>query len=66
MDRGVVEASRDFQCAALAASIALKYPFLERLAVPRLEGEWEEPDFLEAEWNSSLRRERRADNHGFE
>ena len=41
MDRGVAERSRDFQCAALAALIALKYTFLERLAVARFEGEWE-------------------------
>ena len=52
IDRGVAAARRDLQWAALAALMALKYPFLERLAVARSVGRWEERAFLEAEWNS--------------
>ena len=50
----------------MAALIALKYRFLERLVVARSEGKWEERAFHEAEWNSFLIRERRGDHHGFE
>ena len=40
IERGVAEERRDFQWAALAALMALKYAFLERLAFARLAGRW--------------------------
>ena len=66
MEREVAEERRDFQWAALAALMALKYPFLERLAFARSAGRWDERAFLEGEWNSFLSRESKGDHQGFE
>ena len=66
MERVVAEARRDLQWAALAALIALKYPFLKRLAFAQSVGRGEKLAFLETEWNSFLRRESRGDQQGYE